>query len=178
MPIANNDQHASQLADPLPSLQYPLSDHFLSPDQSPFNATFLCRDMSDRPLPTGFRARFQSAVQEYARQTGIDLVNHPLAQQLENCDSYESVVNVLQNLLKDPTASRASVSSGLQAFSVSRSRAEFSNFSQVCLGRKAFCVNDAYSTVISTFKSTAGWYRDPSRCTSFFGSYVPYPCDT
>ena len=135
VPIINIGQYASQPVDPLPSLRYPLlSDHFLSPDQSPFNTTFLCHNMSDRSLPTGFRARFQSAVQEYARQTGIDLANDPLAQQLENCNSFESVVDVFQNLLQDFTAFNGSVSSGLQAFSVSSSLAEFS---QVRLRRKA-----------------------------------------
>jgi len=75
--------------------------------------------MSDRSLPTGFRARFQSAVQEYANQTGIDLANHPLAQQLENCNSFESVVDVLPNLVQNFTGFRGGVSSGLQAFSAS-----------------------------------------------------------
>jgi hypothetical protein len=39
---------------------------------------------------------FETALQGYERQTGIVLGNHPLAEQLQDCDSIESVTAVLR----------------------------------------------------------------------------------
>jgi hypothetical protein len=38
---------------------------------------------------------FEAALQDYEKQTGIVLAIHPLAQQLQGCDSVESVTAVL-----------------------------------------------------------------------------------
>ena len=43
-----------------------------------------------------FQVLFESALQDYEIQTGIPLVSHPLAQQLQNCQSVESVITLLQ----------------------------------------------------------------------------------
>jgi hypothetical protein len=43
-----------------------------------------------------FQALFESALRDYEIQTGIPLANHPLAQQLQNCRSVESVTALLQ----------------------------------------------------------------------------------
>lgn len=45
---------------------------------------------------SNFNALFQSALEDYERETGIDLVKHPLAAQLDICDSVESVTQALQ----------------------------------------------------------------------------------
>jgi hypothetical protein len=37
---------------------------------------------------------FEAALQDYEKQTGIALANHPLAEKLQNCDSVESVIAV------------------------------------------------------------------------------------
>jgi fungal STAND N-terminal Goodbye domain len=39
---------------------------------------------------------FQSALKEYEKKTGVNLVGHPLAAQLEHCDNVESITDVLQ----------------------------------------------------------------------------------
>ena len=39
---------------------------------------------------------FEAALQEYESQTGIALAKHPLAEELQNCDSVESVTAVLR----------------------------------------------------------------------------------
>ena len=52
--------------------------------------------MGDLSQPSRFQALFESALQDYQTQTGTILVNHPLAQQLQNCDSIDSVTAVLQ----------------------------------------------------------------------------------
>ena len=43
-----------------------------------------------------FQVLFESALQDYETQTGIPLADYPLAQQLQNCQSVESVTALLQ----------------------------------------------------------------------------------
>jgi hypothetical protein len=43
-----------------------------------------------------FQDLFDAALQDYQIQTGISLVDHPLAKQLESCNSVDSVTAVLQ----------------------------------------------------------------------------------
>jgi hypothetical protein len=45
---------------------------------------------------SSFQALFNTALQEYENQTGTSLVDHPFAKQLEECDSVDSVVSILQ----------------------------------------------------------------------------------
>ena len=52
--------------------------------------------MSDQPGPSRLRVLFEAALQDYEKQTGIVLANHPLAEHLQNCDSVESVTAVLR----------------------------------------------------------------------------------
>ena len=39
---------------------------------------------------------FEAALHNYEEQTGMKLIDHPLARQLENCNSVESITEVLQ----------------------------------------------------------------------------------
>ena len=52
--------------------------------------------MGDRLQSYRFQALFESALRDYQSQTGTILTDHPLARQLQNCDSIESVATVLQ----------------------------------------------------------------------------------
>src|SRR5260221_11185523 len=47
-----------------------------------------------------FRALFDSALQDYQRQTGTTLSSHPLAEKLQHCDSVESVTAVLREQIR------------------------------------------------------------------------------
>lgn len=58
-------------------------------------------DMSDQSGPSRFHALFETALQDYDRQTGIPLAKHPLAERLQNCQSAESVVALLQEQARD-----------------------------------------------------------------------------
>jgi hypothetical protein len=53
--------------------------------------------MNDPSRSPRFRLLFESALQDYEEKTGIALAKHPLAEQLENCDSVESVTAFLQD---------------------------------------------------------------------------------
>ena len=41
-------------------------------------------------------ALFESALHDYEQQTGIPLAKHPLAEQLQNCQSVDSITTLLQ----------------------------------------------------------------------------------
>jgi hypothetical protein len=72
--------------------------------------------MSDHPGSSRFRVLFEAALQQYEKQTEIPLAKHPLAEQLvpsrirslpsflplllQNCDSVESVIAVLQEQVR------------------------------------------------------------------------------
>lgn len=53
--------------------------------------------MSD-PSASGsnLQSLFDAALQDYEKQTGMKLIEDPLARQLERCNSVESVIAVLQ----------------------------------------------------------------------------------
>ncbi len=65
------------------------------------NSFFLCHISSIRnmsyPSPSlSFQSLFDLALQDYEKQTGTKLVDHPLAKQLETCDSVESITAFFQ----------------------------------------------------------------------------------
>ena len=53
--------------------------------------------MSDQPGSHHLQVLFEAALQDYEKQTGITLAKHPLAEQLQNCHSVESVTAVLRD---------------------------------------------------------------------------------
>ena len=53
-------------------------------------------EMTHTSTSSPIQPLFNAALQDYANQTGIKLDEHPLAQQLENCDSVDSITSVLQ----------------------------------------------------------------------------------
>jgi hypothetical protein len=52
--------------------------------------------MSDQSGPSYFQVLLEAAYRDYETQTGMTLVNHPLAEKLQSCDSVESVTAVLR----------------------------------------------------------------------------------
>ena len=58
---------------------------------------FPTSDMSDQSGPSHLQVLFEAALQDYEKQTGIALSKHPLAEQLQNCGSVESVTAVLRD---------------------------------------------------------------------------------
>ena len=45
---------------------------------------------------TSFQGLFNAALQDYENQTGTSLINHPFSEQLEACDSVDSITTILQ----------------------------------------------------------------------------------
>ena len=56
--------------------------------------------MSDHSGSSCFRVLFEAALQQYENQTEISLANHPLAEQLQNCHSVDSVIAALQEQVR------------------------------------------------------------------------------
>jgi hypothetical protein len=52
--------------------------------------------MADHEGSPHFQALFESALQDYVKKTGITLAEHPLAVQLQSCNSVESIDNLVQ----------------------------------------------------------------------------------
>jgi len=52
--------------------------------------------MSHPSTPPHFRSFFDAALQDYEKQTGTSLADHPFAKQLESCDSVESITAFFQ----------------------------------------------------------------------------------
>jgi len=75
----------------------PSRHHFLTANQPPFQRPhfFPTRNMTDRSGPPHFQPLFESALQAYKKLTDITLTEHPLAVQLQSCDSAESITTTL-----------------------------------------------------------------------------------
>ena len=52
--------------------------------------------MSYPSLPSSFRLLFEIAFQDYEKQTGTKLVGHPLAKEIQACDSIEAITTLFQ----------------------------------------------------------------------------------
>lgn len=52
--------------------------------------------MSNSESSGSFRFLFETALQRYEEKTGTKLIEHPLAKQLEKCDTLDSITIVLQ----------------------------------------------------------------------------------
>ncbi|KAH9053155.1 hypothetical protein EDB87DRAFT_286188 [Lactarius vividus] len=69
--------------------------------------------MSQMPPTTAttslrFQAIFQAALKSYQKQTKKDLIAHPLASQLQSCDSISAIVAVLQDQIQEFDQARSS----------------------------------------------------------------------
>jgi hypothetical protein len=52
--------------------------------------------MSQTFVPSSFQLLFELVFQDYEKQTGTKLVDHPLAKEIQACDSFESITTFFQ----------------------------------------------------------------------------------
>ena len=57
--------------------------------------------MSDQSGSSHLRVLFQTALDDYEKQTKIELAKHPLAERLQNSNTVESVTDILREQAKD-----------------------------------------------------------------------------
>jgi fungal STAND N-terminal Goodbye domain len=63
--------------------------------------------MSSTPnFSSNFQPILDAALSDYAKQTGIDLARHPSAQSLQNCNSADAILDLLQDKAKQFQAYR------------------------------------------------------------------------
>jgi hypothetical protein len=68
--------------------------------------------MSQAPTTTAaaslrFQAIFHAAVKSYQKETKNDLIAHPLASQLQSCDSTNAIIAILQDQVQEFDKSRS-----------------------------------------------------------------------
>jgi hypothetical protein len=56
--------------------------------------------MSDQAGSSHLRVLFEAALRDYENQTGVALAKHPLAEQLQDCGTVESVIAVLHEQIQ------------------------------------------------------------------------------
>jgi hypothetical protein len=64
--------------------------------------------MTDRLQSSHFRELFERALQDYENQTGTKLAIHPLAEQIQSCNSVDSILSILQQQAQAFTEFRGS----------------------------------------------------------------------
>jgi hypothetical protein len=79
----------------VPYLPFRHSPHSSDPHPPSFPIPTYLVYMAAISEPSMFQSLFQSALEEYEKQTGINLVEHSLALQLEHCNSVESITKLL-----------------------------------------------------------------------------------
>ena len=57
--------------------------------------------MSDQPGASRLCVLFEAALEDYEKQTGIELAKHPLAERLQDCNSVEAVTAILREQAQD-----------------------------------------------------------------------------
>lgn len=57
--------------------------------------------MGDQPRSSHLRVLFEAALEDYKQQTKVELVGHPLAERLQDCNSVESVTAILREQAQD-----------------------------------------------------------------------------
>jgi hypothetical protein len=64
--------------------------------------------MTDPSRSSQFQELFERALQDYEKQTGTELARDPLAEQLQSCNSVDSVLDILQQQTQAFTEFRGS----------------------------------------------------------------------
>lgn len=128
-----------------------------------------------------FQVLFESALRDYEKKTGIALANHPLAEQLQTCQSADSVTALLQEQarafseFRESNKIMRSLKNVVSVLSkISATAALGQHFGTVCprwpIGGSIDL--NAYSIVIPTCGCDTHWPRYTTHCMSLISFYV------
>jgi hypothetical protein len=144
--------------------------------------------MNHQSGPSHFQTLCESALQDYEIQTGIPLADHPFAQQLQDCESVESITALLQEQAQAFSKFResdkifkslkgvVSALSGVSAIpALGQAIGMVSPRQPIWL---VFNVSDTYSIVIHTCGCNIYWPRYSTRCMYLFLPSTYVSCDT
>jgi hypothetical protein len=129
--------------------------------------------MSQLSSSSSFQALFGAALQDYEKRTGISLVNHPFAKQLEECDSLDSITAILREQAKGFREFRGDNGKLMKSVKCSVDVLYILSISTV-LGEGvgvvrpkqslSFLVRDRYSPAIPARESHIRWHCHPTSC--------------
>ena len=131
--------------------------------------------MTEQPETARFRELFDTALQDYQKQTGIELSkdpDHPLALQLQRLHSEDDITNLLQDRAKafDTIREKDRILKAIKTTvsvltSLSGDASLADNFGLVCQRTLVACSTSLTNlSAIPTCKSSACWSRRPPRC--------------
>jgi hypothetical protein len=133
--------------------------------------------MSQVSSSCSFQALFVAALQDYENRTGISLVNHPFAKQLEECDSLDSITAIIREQSEGFRESRRDNGKLMKSVKCSVDVLYILSTSTV-LGEgvglvrpkrpSVFRVLDRYSPGIPACESHTRWHCHPTRRMSLF----------
>ena len=95
--------------------------------------------MADRPQAARFQTLFESALEAYEKDTGIELAQHPLSMELQSCNPVGSITAFLQS--QAPASSDLTKNDGLMGL------IKVSVWILTTLSATAFLGDDAFSPV-------------------------------
>jgi hypothetical protein len=140
----------------------------LPPSKALFLPTF---DMADQSYSTRFRARFDSVLHTYQQTTGMILAGHPLAVQLQSCNSTRSIMTIFEcetrascDLLRSDRIMGALESIVSILFTLSTTASFGDAIGLVCTKETltaCFHIPDGDFTAIPTCESNTRWPRHP-----------------
>jgi hypothetical protein len=133
--------------------------------------------MNQLSSSSSFQALFGAALQDYENRTGISLVNHPFAKQLEECDSLDSITAILREQSNGFREFRGDNGKLMKSVKCSVDILYILSTSTV-LGEgvglvrpkqpSVFRVLDRYSSAIPACEGHIRWHCHPTRCMSLF----------
>ena len=144
----------------------------------------LIPDMSYSPSAS-FLLIFNAALKDYQNQTGVGLVDHPFAKQLERCNSVDSISSLLQEnaqRFRDFRGENGRIMKSLKrAVHVIHSTSNILGEGISLVRCKSFIPNfsilNACSIVIRTHKGRIYGVRSLALRESHFVNPCSYPCD-
>jgi hypothetical protein len=132
--------------------------------------------MSQLSSSSSFQALFAAALYDYESRTGISLVNHPLAKQLEECDSLDSIIAILREQAKgfrevrDNGKLMKSVNCSVDVLYILSTSTALGEGVGIVRPKQSstFLVLDRYSPAIPACESYIRRNCHPTRCMSLF----------
>jgi hypothetical protein len=138
---------------------------------SPPKAYFFPTLDMDQSGSTRFRARFDSALQTYQQTTGMTLAEHPLAVQLQSCNSTKSIMTIFEcetrassDILRRDRIMEALESIVSTLFTLSTTAPFGDAIGLVCTKEAliaCFHIPDGDLTAIPTCEGNTRWSRHP-----------------
>ncbi len=134
-----------------------------------------------------FQALFNAAFQDYEDKTGISLIDHPLARQLETCNSVHSVMAILQDQAQSFREFRGndgklmkSLKSSVDVLCSPSINSTLNEAIGLVVHTKSFIgylVSDGHSTAIPACQSNISRHQHPTRRMSLPPIMFAYPPD-